>query len=139
MAAVVWSAGCTQAAGGEPALPEIDAAGVSRLAARAPNSAVLLFEPTDCLACGANMPRWLAIRRHVPEKVTILVTRAPSPSERIMFARYRIPVDGVLRPGVLPKTQPGGKAFVYSSGQLKVSGRLREPAMQETLARELAQ
>jgi len=139
LAVVVWSAGCAEAAGGEAALPEIDAGGVSRLAARAPRSAVLLFEPTDCLACGANMPRWLAIRRDAPEKVAILLTRAPSPSERIMFARYRIPVDGVLRRGVLPKTQPGGKAFIYSSGRLKVSGRLREPAMQETLARELAQ
>jgi hypothetical protein len=139
MAAVMWSVGCAEVAGGESGLPTIDAEGVSRLAARAPSSAVLLFEPTDCLACGANMPRWLAIRRHAPEKVAILVTREPSPSERIMFARYRIPVDGVLRPGVLPKTQPGGKAFIYSSGRLKASGRLREPAMQETLARELAQ
>jgi hypothetical protein len=84
------------------------------------------------------MPRWLALRRESPEKVAILVTRAPSESERVMFARYRIPVDGVLRPGVLPKTQPGGKAFLYSSGRLMVSGRLREPAIQETLTRELA-
>jgi hypothetical protein len=116
----------------------LDAAAIARLAARSPHAVLLLFEPTDALACGAEMPRWLTVRRQVPDRVAILLTRAPSKSEAVLFARYRIPVDGVIRRGVLPKTGRGGQAFIYSAGRLSGSGRLRDQAFQATLSRELA-
>lgn len=129
------AAGCAEASGVEPG--RLDEAGVARLAARGPSVALLLFDPDDCLACGANMPRWLAVRRESPDRVAILLTRPPSRSEAVMFARYRIPVDGVIGRGVLPKTERGGRAFLYRSGRLSASGALRTAAIQATLAREL--
>lgn len=133
--ALVLAAACANASGAEPG--RLSADDLSRLAARSPRVAVLLFAPDDCLACGANMPQWLTVRRRSPERVAILLTRPPTDSEAVMFARYRIPVDGVIGRGVLPKTERGGKAFLYASGRLSTSGPLADRTVQATLTREL--
>ena len=132
---LAWSGCAEEAADGSPRL---DSEAVAELAGRAPKVAFLVFRPDDCLACATDMPHWLAFRKRSPGSVVILVTRNPSSAEEKVFARYRIPVDGVLRRGALPEPARGGEAHLYVNGSLALSGSLNHPALRSTLDRELA-
>jgi hypothetical protein len=130
-----WSA-CAPAP--DDGLPRLAGRDVSALAAASGKVLLLVFEPADCLACATDMPQWLSVRRRSPGSVAILVTRPPSAAETKVFARYRIPVDGVLGRGALPEPARGGSAFLYVNGKLATSGALDQPELQTTLNRELA-
>lgn len=130
-----WSA-CAPAA--DDGVPRLGGPEVSALAGGAGKVLLLVFSPADCLACATDMPRWLSVRRRSPGSVAILVTRPPTPAETKVFARYRIPVDGVLARGALPEPERGGSAFLYVNGRLATSGALDRKEMQTTLNRELA-
>lgn len=130
---------CTAASGGCAASPgdRLDGDAVAALTGRAPRVLLLVFRPEDCLACATDMPQLLAFRRRTPERVAILLTRPPSRSEAQVFARYRIPVDGILRRGTLAPAR-GGSAYLYVAGELAASGPLRRAAIQSTVSAELA-
>ncbi|MET0400305.1 MAG: hypothetical protein ABW277_26180 [Longimicrobiaceae bacterium] len=130
------ASGCTREP--EDRYPRLDREAVGARANRAPKFLLLVFSPEDCLACATDMPRWLALRRHSPGSVAILLTRPPSAAQTKVFARYRIPVDGVLGRGAFPKPSRGGTAYLYVAGELAVSGPLNRAATQATLDKELA-
>jgi hypothetical protein len=111
---------------------------VAALTARSERVLLLIFEPADCLACATDMPQMLDLRRRWPGSVAILVTRPPTAAERTVFARYRIPVDGVLGRGALPRPARGGSAFLYVNGELAASGALDDEPLRATLSREFA-
>lgn len=130
-----WSA-CSPAP--DDGLPRLARPEVSALAGGSAKVLLLVFEPADCLACATDMPQWLSVRRRTPGSVAILLTRPPSAAETKVFARYRIPVDGVLDGDALPKPARGGSAFLYVNGKLATSGALNRKETQTTLNRELA-
>ena len=134
LAIVVVVANCTSPA--DSGLASLDKREITALSARMEPSAFLLFDPHDCFTCGAQMGRWLDLRRHAPGQIKILVTRVPSPGELKALAARRIPIDGVVRRKALRKEQPGGHAFVYRAGNLLASGPLDDRKVQSTLEQE---
>lgn len=131
------ASGCSRAS--DDRYPRLDREEIGARAARSPRLLLLLFTPEDCLACATDMPRWLSLRRQSPASVAILLTHPPSDAESKVFARHRIPVDGVVSRGALPKPARGGTAYLYITGKLAVEGPLTRPATQDSLNRRLAQ
>jgi len=117
-------------------LASIDRKGITEFSARIAPTAFLLFDPLDCFTCGAQIGRWLDLRRHSPGQIKILVTRVPSAGEQKALAARRIPIDGVIRRNALRKDQPGGHVFVYRAGNLLASGPLDDQKVQSTLEQE---
>jgi hypothetical protein len=99
---------------------------------------LLVFEPTDCLACAIDMPAWLAMRREAPGSVAILLTRPPSESEATVFARHRIPVDGVIAPDIVSPRYARGSAYFYEGGRLVMSGPVNDSTLASTLQQKFA-
>jgi hypothetical protein len=57
---------------------------------------VLLYDPGDCFVCFSELASWIEVRRQRPGLVRIVLTRAPTTTERHQLALYRIVADGVL-------------------------------------------
>jgi hypothetical protein len=134
LAAVLVLAACTPAPRRAPVL---DAPAVRALASRRPTTLLLVFDPSQCLSCAADMPRWLNLRTTHPRAVSLLMTRTPSAGEAKYFTIARIPVDGVLGDAAgLPRRRPPA-GYLFHGGRLVASGPLSEPGVRAAIAREV--
>jgi len=90
-----------------------------------------------CLSSPGSDRRRVVRSGYSRERPEVLLTRTPPRSEWEMYARCRIPVQGIPKLRVLPKGGGGGGAFLYGEGRLSASGPLGDPRLEATLAREL--
>ena len=75
-------------------------------------SVVLVYSPSDCLACGGVLIRWLQASRDLDLEVNLLLTSKPSAAESVPFAFLRLDVAGFLAPnGPAPATTPASYLF----------------------------
>lgn len=131
---LAFAASCT--INPEPTIRTIDKRELATLSAVQSPSAFLLFDPHDCFTCGAQMGRWLDLRRQSPGRIRIVLTRKPSAGESRGLAARRIPIDGVVRRKALHKEKPGGHVFVFRAGVLVASGPLDDTKVLTTLQQE---
>lgn len=131
-------AGCGERQEPESAASRLDRSSVAALSRAGPRVLLLVFDPTDCLACVTDMPAWLSMRRGAPGSVAILLTRPPSTSEATMFARYRIPIDGIIARNAISPRFPNGSAYLYRDGRLVASGSVNDTTLASNLQQQFA-
>lgn len=74
-------------------------------------SVVLVYSPSDCLACGGVLNRWLQLSRDVSLDVQLLLTERPSPAESAPLAFLRLEVAGFLADGRSWRSTPASYLF----------------------------
>lgn len=109
---------------------------VADLTADVDTSVVLVYDPADCLACDANAVRWNQARAETQHRVLLMLSRAPSETERRRLIAMRMAVDGILRPGEWASLSTPSE-FLIASGESIVSthrGTGPSPLLQHLLA-----
>lgn len=60
-------------------------------------TAVLLYSPTNCMACSAEIADWQAVSRSKAIKVVLLLDHEPTPAEAKILRIERVKYDGIYR------------------------------------------
>jgi hypothetical protein len=113
--ALVLSVGCETPAAD---LRLTNGASLSSLVAPNGRTAVLIYDPAECLGCDATVAGWVAIQRKRPGSVRIVFTREPDSLEQRGLAVMRIQSDGVIQADFLRRHVATPVELVYERGRL---------------------
>lgn len=87
----------------------VDGSLVSAMAGQQGSLLVLVYDPSDCLACSGPLAAWLTERPNGPE-VKLLFTRRPTPDEARALLVHHLSASGVLQ---WPRSLATPRAYLY--------------------------
>jgi hypothetical protein len=95
-------------------------------------TALLVYDPADCLSCGSELARWRRWEAAGRGTIRIVLTREPRESESAQLRLFRVAPAGVLRRRAAAPESP--LVYRFHGGSL-VDSAAGSPAQQALLAR----
>ena len=108
-----------------------------QLADRATRTVILVYDPSDCFNCSGELAHWLQLRPDPNRAVLIVLSREPRKDEMTQLITHRIPVAGILAPGLLRQRPQTPAALLLTNGVPSVTYVKGDAAALAHIQREL--
>lgn len=95
-----------------------DGRSIASLSENTVATAVLVFDPADCVTCARTLSEWTYAHQSDPARVKLVLSRSPNDMERRLLATLRISPTGVLAQESQQTERFSPKAFLFVNARL---------------------